>query len=71
VLRDDDDDDDNNNNKLQTKLCGFGPQANYTYRAIQGQLQTQHSVDMGNYIMDKHNMKSKTNYRQALEETTH
>jgi hypothetical protein len=23
------------------------------------------------YIMDKHNIKSKTNYRQALEEKTH
>jgi hypothetical protein len=32
---------------------------------LQGQLQTQHSVDTGNYIKDKHNMK--TNYRQALE----
>jgi hypothetical protein len=28
----------------------------------------QNSVDIGNYIMDKHNIKSKTNYRQALEE---
>jgi hypothetical protein len=27
----------------------------------QGQLQTQHSVDTGNYNMDKHNIKSKTN----------
>jgi hypothetical protein len=35
---------------------------------LQGQLQTQHSEDTGNYIMDKHNIKSKTNYRQALEE---
>jgi hypothetical protein len=26
----------------------------------QGQLQTQHSVDTSNYIMDKHNIKSKT-----------
>jgi hypothetical protein len=34
----------------------------------QGQLQTQHSADTSNYIMDKHNIKSKTNYRQALEE---
>jgi hypothetical protein len=34
----------------------------------QGQLQTQHSVDTSNYVMDKHNIKSKTNYRQALEE---
>jgi hypothetical protein len=28
----------------------------------------QHSVDTGNYTMDKHNIKSKTNYGQALEE---
>jgi hypothetical protein len=35
---------------------------------LQGQLQTQHSVDTSNYIMDKHNIKSKTNYGQALEE---
>jgi hypothetical protein len=27
----------------------------------QGQLQTQRSVDTSNYIMDKHNIKSKTN----------
>jgi hypothetical protein len=36
---------------------------------LQGQLQTQHNVDTGNYIMDKHNIKSKTNYRKLLEET--
>jgi hypothetical protein len=30
---------------------------------LQGQLQTQHSVDTGNYIMDRHDIKSKTNYR--------
>jgi hypothetical protein len=35
---------------------------------LQGQLQTQHRVDTSNYIMDEHNLKSKTNYRQALEE---
>jgi hypothetical protein len=35
---------------------------------LQGQLQTQRSLDTGDYIMDKHNIKSKTNYRQALEE---
>jgi hypothetical protein len=28
---------------------------------LQGQIQTQHSADTSNYIMDKHNMKSKTN----------
>jgi protein involved in sex pheromone biosynthesis len=37
---------------------------------LQGQLQTQHSVDTGNYIMDRHNIKSKTNSWQALEENT-
>jgi hypothetical protein len=34
----------------------------------QGQLQTQHSVDTSNYLMDKHNIKSKTNYKETLEE---
>jgi hypothetical protein len=33
-----------------------------------GQLQTQHSLETGNYIIDKHNIKIKTNYRQALVE---
>jgi hypothetical protein len=33
-----------------------------------GQLQTRRSVYTGNYSMDKHNIKSKTNYRQAQEE---
>jgi hypothetical protein len=28
---------------------------------LQGQLQTQHSADTSNYIMDKHYIKSKTN----------
>jgi hypothetical protein len=28
---------------------------------LQGQLQTQHSVDTSSYILDKHNIKSKTN----------
>jgi hypothetical protein len=36
----------------------------------QGQLQAQHSVDKSSYILDKQNVKSKTNYRQALEENT-
>jgi hypothetical protein len=35
---------------------------------LQGQLQTQHSVDTGNYIMDKQNIKPKINYRKLLEE---
>jgi hypothetical protein len=30
------------------------------------QLQSQHSVETGNYIIDKHNIKTKTNYRLAL-----
>jgi hypothetical protein len=37
----------------------------------QDQLQTQHSVDTSNYIMDKHYIKSKTNYKETLEETTY
>jgi hypothetical protein len=35
---------------------------------LQGRLETQRSVDTGNYIMDRHNIKAKTNYRQTLEE---
>jgi hypothetical protein len=35
---------------------------------LQDQLQTQHSVDTGNYITDKQNIKPKINYRQVLEE---
>jgi hypothetical protein len=34
---------------------------------LQGQLQTQHSVDTSNYFIEQYNLKSKTNYRQALE----
>jgi hypothetical protein len=34
---------------------------------LQGQLQTQRSVDTSNYFTEKYNIKSKTNYRQALE----
>jgi hypothetical protein len=37
---------------------------------LQGQLQTEHSVDTGIYILGSHNIKAKTNYRQALEEDT-
>jgi hypothetical protein len=36
-----------------------------------GQLQIRCSVYTGNYIMDKHNIKWKTNYRQAVEEITY
>jgi hypothetical protein len=35
---------------------------------LQDDLQTEHSVDTNNYIMDKRNIKTKTNYKQALEE---
>jgi hypothetical protein len=38
---------------------------------LAGQLQTQHSVDTSNYIMEQYNIKSKTNYRQALEKKIH
>jgi cyclophilin family peptidyl-prolyl cis-trans isomerase len=51
-----------NNNSAQffiTYVTGQQPQ---------GQLQTQHSVDTGNYIKDKHNIKTTTNYRRTLEE---
>jgi hypothetical protein len=39
-----------------------------TSEELQDQLQTEHSVDTGNYIMDRNNIESKTNYRQVLEE---
>jgi hypothetical protein len=29
---------------------------------LQGQLQTQHSADIGNYVIDKHNIKSRVNF---------
>jgi uncharacterized integral membrane protein len=35
---------------------------------LQGQLQAKHSEVTGNYIMDRHKMKTMTNYREALEE---
>jgi hypothetical protein len=34
---------------------------------LQGQLQTQHGVDTGNYIMEQYNIKEKKKHRQALE----
>jgi hypothetical protein len=37
---------------------------------LQGQLQTQHSVDTDNYIMDRHNIKSKTNYSNHWRKNT-
>jgi hypothetical protein len=50
----------NNNNSIVYYLCAESTATR--------QLQTQHIVNTGNYIMDKHNINSKTNYRQALEE---
>jgi hypothetical protein len=35
---------------------------------LQSQLQTQHSVDTGNHTMDRHNIKIKDKFRQALED---
>jgi hypothetical protein len=35
---------------------------------LQGPLQTQHSVDTGNYIVEQYNIESKVNYRKLLEE---
>jgi hypothetical protein len=57
----DNDDDHNNNNSILFFII-YVPS-----RQPQCQLQTQHRVDIGNYIIDKHDIKSKTNYRQALE----
>jgi hypothetical protein len=44
----------NNNNSIQFFIICVPSQQ------PQGQLQAQHSVDTDNYIMDKHNIKSKT-----------
>jgi hypothetical protein len=46
----------NNNNNLVKFFIIYVPSQH-----LQGQLQTQYSVDKNNYIMDKHNIKSKTN----------
>jgi hypothetical protein len=46
----------------------LGPILYVLSRQLQSQLQTEHSVVTSNYIMDKHNIKSKTNYRQVLKE---
>jgi thioredoxin reductase len=62
----------NNNNNNNNNLIAIQFFIIYVpSQQTQGQLQTQHTVDTSNYIMDKHNIKSKTNYeyRQALEET--
>jgi hypothetical protein len=53
----------NNNNNYIKFFIIYVPS-----QQLQGQLQTKHSVGTGNYIMDKHNIKSKTSYRQILEE---
>jgi hypothetical protein len=37
---------------------------------LQGLLQTQHTADIGNYIMDKHNIKSRVKYRKVQEQKT-
>jgi hypothetical protein len=57
----DDDDNNINNNSVQFFIIYVPSQQ------PQGQLQTLRTVDTGNYIMDKYNMKSKINYRQAVE----
>jgi hypothetical protein len=54
----DGDNNHNNNNSIHYYLSANSHKANYR----------QHSVDTGNYIMVRHNIKSKTNHRQALEE---
>jgi hypothetical protein len=38
---------------------------------LQGQLLIQHGVDTSNYFIEQYNLKSKTNYRQALEKKKH
>jgi hypothetical protein len=55
----------NNNNSILFYLIIYVPS-----QQLQGQLQTQHSVDIGNYIMDKHCIKSKANYSQVQEKNT-
>jgi hypothetical protein len=52
----------NNNNSIQFFIIYVPSQQ------LQGQLQTQHSVDTVNYIIDTHNIKPKINYRKLLEE---
>jgi hypothetical protein len=49
-----------NNNLIFYYLCAKS--------TAKSQLQTQHSVETGNYIIDKQNVKTKTNYRQAVVE---
>jgi hypothetical protein len=42
----------NNNNPVQFLITYVSSQQ------VQGQLQTQHSVDTGNYVKDNHNIKT-------------
>jgi hypothetical protein len=58
----DDDDDDDDDDSIKFFIIYVPSQQ------LHGQLQTQRSVDTGNYIMEKHNIKPKINYRKLLEE---
>jgi hypothetical protein len=61
----------NNNNKNNNNNSVLSVQFFIIFvpsQQLQGQLQTQHSADTGSHIMDKHNIKSKINYRQVLGE---
>jgi hypothetical protein len=53
AFRNNDNDDDNNNNSIHFFIIYVPSQQ------LQGQLQTEHSVDTSNYIMGEHNLKSK------------
>jgi hypothetical protein len=53
----------NNNNKSVKIFIIYVPS-----QQLQGQWRTQHSLDAHNYIKDKHNIKTTTNYRKAMEE---
>jgi hypothetical protein len=49
----------NNNNSIRLFTIYMPSQQ------LQGQLQTQYSAVIGNYIMDKYNIKSSINYRNT------
>jgi hypothetical protein len=63
---------------LASRLVSFEKSSNNNNNKIPYYLRAQptaarpitdrHSVNTSNYIVDKHNIKSKTNYKQALEE---
>jgi hypothetical protein len=57
---DDDDDDDNNNNNSIKFFIIYVPS-----QQLQGQLQTQHSADIHNCIMDRLNVESRINCRST------